>query len=99
MNDASVHAIQFCSKLYVKAFVRGNAELGRLVRAACLDPVHADNITTEVRDSHFSRLDLFTRVLVSMNVLLPEVKRFSDVKQAMFTILMKLVLILPKGAE
>ena len=43
MNDASVHAIHFCSKSYVKAFVRRNTELGRLVRAACLDPVRADN--------------------------------------------------------
>ena len=31
-----------------------------------------------MRDSHFSKLDLFTRVLVSMKVLPPEVKGFSD---------------------
>eukprot|EP00957_Ditylum_brightwellii_P116242 8866955-Ditylum_brightwellii.AAC.1 len=48
MNDASVHAIHFCSKSYMEAFVRRNTELARLVRAACLDPVRADKTTTEV---------------------------------------------------
>eukprot|EP00957_Ditylum_brightwellii_P140007 10668712-Ditylum_brightwellii.AAC.1 len=79
MIDASVHGIHFCSNPYMKSFVRRNAELARLVKAACFDPVRVDKITTKVRDSHFSKLDLFTRVLVSMNILPPEVKGFSDV--------------------
>ena len=67
-----------CSRSYAKRFLRRHSNLAKLVTASCLDPVRANKITPEVRDTLFSKLDTYVKLLVSMNIFPKNVNGFSD---------------------
>ena len=50
-----------------------------MIKANCLDPVRANKITEEVRDSLFAKLDLYVKVLVSIGVKSSTINKFADV--------------------
>ena len=67
------------STSFVNKVIRRNKELAGFVKSCGIDIQRADQISEEVRDALFAKLDIYARILVKMGVFGDEIKSFGDI--------------------